>query len=131
MSLISTDKPPLFDFSIGRKQPWIELRATYQHPKEQPITRWRPLRDSGIPIFWDNRAWAWGLPSAEALIGLLLVLGWQTRQALIASGLVMETLISGMALRSDWPTLGIQMVYSASYFLLLRDASHNGFSSDG
>ena len=77
------------------------------------------------------KSFGWVLPFAEGLIGLLLVLGWRTRQALVAGGLVMAALIAGTSLRSDWPTVGIQMVYSAIYYLLLRDASHNGFSLDG
>ena len=77
------------------------------------------------------KSFGWVLPFAEGLIGLLLVLGWRTRQALVAGGLVMAALIAGTSLRSDWPTVGIQMVYSAIYYLLLRDASHNGFSHDG
>ena len=77
------------------------------------------------------KSFGWVLPFAEGLIGLLLVLGWRTRQALVAGGLVMAAPIAGTSLRSDWPTVGIQMVYSAIYYLLLRDASHNGFSLDG
>ncbi len=70
------------------------------------------------------------LPFAEGLIGLLLVLGWRTRAALIAGGLFMVLLVTGTALRSDWPALGIQMIYSALYYLLLRDIPHNRFSLD-
>ena len=77
------------------------------------------------------KGFGWALPFAEGMIGLLLVLGWRTRQALMAGGRVMARLIAGTSLRSDWPTVGIQMVYSALYFFLLRDASHNGFSLDG
>jgi thiosulfate dehydrogenase [quinone] large subunit len=77
------------------------------------------------------RGFGWSLPFAEGLIGLLLMLGWRTRQALVAGGLLIVPLIAGTGLRSDWPTLGSQLVYSAIYFLLLRDASHNGFSIDG
>ncbi len=77
------------------------------------------------------KGFAWVLPFAEGLIGLLLVLGWRTRQALVAGGLLMVALIAGTSLRSDWPTVGIQMVYSAIYFALLHECSHNGFSLDG
>jgi len=31
----------------------------------RPIARWRPERDSGIPIWRDNRAWAWEMPRAR------------------------------------------------------------------
>jgi hypothetical protein len=36
-----------------------------QHPTERPIFRWRPERDSGMPIFRDSRAWAWDKPVAR------------------------------------------------------------------
>lgn len=70
------------------------------------------------------------LPFLESGIGLLLVLGWQTRWALRAGSLVMVALIAGTALRSDWHTLGVQVVYSIFYYLLHRDVSDNGFAFD-
>jgi thiosulfate dehydrogenase (quinone) large subunit len=36
----------------------------------------------------------------------------------------------GTALRSDWNTLGIQMIYAAIYYLLLASRTDNGFSID-
>jgi len=34
-------------------------------PIARPALRWRPLRDSGIPIFRDSRLWAWETPRAR------------------------------------------------------------------
>lgn len=70
------------------------------------------------------------LPFLESGVGLLLVLGWKTRWALRAGSLVMVALIAGTALRSDWHTLGVQVVYSIFYYLLHRDVSDNGFALD-
>jgi thiosulfate dehydrogenase [quinone] large subunit len=76
------------------------------------------------------QAFGWLLPFVEGLVGLLLVLGWRTRTALVAGGLFMVILVTGTALRSDWQALGTQMLYSALYYLLLCDIRHNGFSLD-
>lgn len=77
-------------------------------------------------------AWGFGLvlPFLESAIGAALTLGWQTRWALRAGGLVMAALIAGTALRSDWHTLGIQVVYSVLYYLLHTALERNGFSLD-
>jgi hypothetical protein len=36
----------------------------------------------------------------------------------------------GTALRSDWATVGIQMIYSITYYLLLVNRTDNSFSLD-
>jgi thiosulfate dehydrogenase (quinone) large subunit len=76
------------------------------------------------------RLFALSLPFAEAGIGFLLVLGLFTRWALVAGGLVMTALVFGTALRSDWETVGIQMIYAAIYYLLLAGKIYNYFSLD-
>jgi len=38
---------------------------TQQQPKDRPIFRCRPDRDSGIPICRERRAWAWDTPRAR------------------------------------------------------------------
>src|SRR6266496_3867562 len=48
---------------------------------------------------------------AETLAGLLLIPGLWTRLALVGGGLLIIALVFGTALRSDWDTLGIQMIY--------------------
>lgn len=99
-----------------------------------------PVRfaDSMAPLFQGTpcpaaAAWGFGLvlPFLESAIGAALLLGWRTRWALRAGGLVMVALIAGTALRSDWHTLGIQVVYSLLYYLLHRDLDRNALSLDG
>lgn len=70
------------------------------------------------------------LPFIETALGALLAVGLFTRWVLVAGGLLMICLIFGTALRSDWPTVGIQMIYSISYFLLLFYRRYNAFSLD-
>jgi thiosulfate dehydrogenase [quinone] large subunit len=70
------------------------------------------------------------LPFAEAIVGLSLTLGIFTRWGLTLGGLLMAALVFGTALRSDWTTVGIQMIYALSYYLLLANLADNRFSLD-
>lgn len=70
------------------------------------------------------------LPFAEFIVGVLITLGLFTRWALTLGGLLITALIFGTALRNDWPTVGIQMIYAITYYLLLLNRSDNGFSLD-
>jgi thiosulfate dehydrogenase (quinone) large subunit len=70
------------------------------------------------------------LPFAELLLGGLLTLGLFTRWALTLGGLMIATLVFGTAMRSDWNTVGIQMIYAIAYYLLLANHSGNRFSLD-
>jgi thiosulfate dehydrogenase (quinone) large subunit len=70
------------------------------------------------------------LPFLEAALGLLLTLGLFTRWTLVAGGSLMIVLIFGTAMRSDWTTVGVQMVYSIAYFLLLFFHRYNVLALD-
>ena len=76
------------------------------------------------------RLFAHALPFAETIAGFLLTLGLWTRFALIGGGLLITALVFGTALRSDWETLSIQMLYAAIYYLLLAGRTYNRFSID-
>ena len=71
------------------------------------------------------------LPFAEFILGVLITVGLFTRWALTLGSLLITALIFGTALRSDWPTVGIQMIYSITYYILLLNRADNGFSLDG
>jgi thiosulfate dehydrogenase [quinone] large subunit len=73
---------------------------------------------------------AFFLPFAEMFVGLLLTLGLWTRLALVSGGLLIIALVFGTALRGDWDTLGIQMIYAAIYYLLLVSRTYDRFSID-
>jgi len=75
-------------------------------------------------------AFATVLPFTEALVGLLLCLGWLTRLALVAGGLMTVVLVFGTALRSQWDILTQQMVYAVIYYLLLWTLAYNRWSLD-
>ena len=70
------------------------------------------------------------LPFAEAVLGLLTTLGLFTRWALTLGGLMIATLIFGTAMRSDWNTVGVQMIYAITYYLLMVNRGANRFSLD-
>jgi thiosulfate dehydrogenase (quinone) large subunit len=70
------------------------------------------------------------LPFVEALIGLGLLFGCFTRAVLIASSLLMAALVFGTALRSEWNTVGLQLVYAVIYYFLLTRIGDNCWSID-
>jgi thiosulfate dehydrogenase (quinone) large subunit len=76
------------------------------------------------------RPFALGLVFLETIIGVLLVVGLWTRWALLLGALSMASLIFGTALRSDWDTLAIQLLYASLYAALMAFRGHNSYSVD-
>jgi thiosulfate dehydrogenase [quinone] large subunit len=70
------------------------------------------------------------VPFAELVLGVLTTLGLWTRWALTLGGLLITALVFGTAMRSDWNTVGVQMIYAITYYLLLMNRSNNRFSLD-
>jgi thiosulfate dehydrogenase (quinone) large subunit len=70
------------------------------------------------------------LPFAELVLGALTTLGLFTRWALTLGGLMIAALVFGTALRSDWNTVGVQMIYAITYYFLLTHRSSDRFSLD-
>lgn len=70
------------------------------------------------------------LPFAELVLGALLALGLFTRWALTIGSLMITALVFGTAMRSDWNTVGIQMIYAIAYYFLLVNRAANRFSLD-
>jgi len=70
------------------------------------------------------------LPFAELVLGVLTTLGLFTRWALTLGGLMIAVLVFGTAMRSDWNTVGVQMIYAITYYLLLVNRASNRFSLD-
>jgi thiosulfate dehydrogenase [quinone] large subunit len=70
------------------------------------------------------------VPFAELILGALTALGLFTRWALALGGLLIAALVFGTAMRSDWNTVGVQMIYAIAYYLLLANRSGNRFSLD-
>lgn len=70
------------------------------------------------------------LPYAEAILGALMIFGLITRWTLTLGGLLIAVLVFGTALRSDWSTAGVLMVYAITYYFLLKNLADNYFSVD-
>jgi thiosulfate dehydrogenase (quinone) large subunit len=70
------------------------------------------------------------VPFAELVLGVLTTLGLFTRWALTLGGLLIAALVFGTAMRSDWNTVGVQMIYAITYYFLLGHRSNNRFSLD-
>jgi thiosulfate dehydrogenase [quinone] large subunit len=70
------------------------------------------------------------LPFVELVLGALTIVGLFTRWALTLGGLMIAVLIFGTAMRSDWNTVGVQMIYAITYYFLLVNRPANRFSLD-
>jgi thiosulfate dehydrogenase [quinone] large subunit len=70
------------------------------------------------------------LPYAELILGASITVGFLTRWGLALGGLLMTALVFGTSLRSDWATVGLQMVYALLYYLLLANIGDDYFSLD-
>ena len=70
------------------------------------------------------------LPFVETILGAFIAVGLLTRWALTLGGLLITALVFGTALRSDWTTVGIQMIYAITYYLLLANRVDDHSSLD-
>ena len=70
------------------------------------------------------------LPYVESLIGLLILVGFQTRPALIAGSLMMTALTFGTMIRQDFQIAWLQLSYVIIFFILLALRSWNLISVD-
>jgi thiosulfate dehydrogenase [quinone] large subunit len=73
---------------------------------------------------------ATALPYIETVIGLMILVGFQTRTALIAGSLMIAALTFGTMLRQDFTTAWLQLDYAIAFFLLLALRSWNVISVD-
>ena len=105
------------------------------------VVRWaaglRNFAESLLPMFqktplpaWSVYSFGYVLPVVEALVGACVLFGFQTKRALISGSVLMLVLMFGSTLRQDWPTVGIQLMYSLIYSLLLAGRRFNSYSVD-
>ena len=75
---------------------------------------------SGTPLpSWSVRWFATAITVWEPIVGLLLLIGFRTRDALVAGGLLIAALVFGTALRGDFTVLSEQLIYAVIFFILL------------
>jgi thiosulfate dehydrogenase (quinone) large subunit len=82
-----------------------------------------------LPMSWVH-VFLTVLPYFEGLLGVLLLLGFLSRWALTAEGLLVTVLLFGTALRSDWTVVSHQMIYILFVFILLAVEQYDYFSID-
>jgi thiosulfate dehydrogenase (quinone) large subunit len=70
------------------------------------------------------------LPWAEAILGLLVLIGFKTRMAVIGGSLLVFVLTFGTTLRQDWNTAAVQLLYASIYAALLAFRHRNLYSID-
>ncbi len=68
---------------------------------------------------WSVRWFSLAILIWEPIVELLLLIGFRTRPALVAGGLLIASLVFGTALRGDFPVLSEQLVYALLFFVLL------------
>ena len=94
----------------------------------------RNFAESLLPMFqktlcaWPVYSFGCVLPVAEALVGFCVLFSFQTKRALISGSVLMLVLTFGSTLRQNWPTVGIQLMYSLVYSLLLAGVRVNYYS---
>ncbi len=77
------------------------------------------------------RGFAWIIVPAEFSIGVLLLIGFLTRPALLAGWALMVCLTVGVTLQQRWDVAGLQLVYVMTYALLVAGLKLNTQSVDG
>ena len=68
---------------------------------------------------WSVRWFAMAITVWEPIVGILLLIGFRTRDALVAGGLLIAALVFGTALRGDFTVLSEQLIYAVIFFILL------------
>jgi len=87
------------------------------------------FKDSLLPNFLLI-PFSYTLPFVEFLLGLLLVLGWQTKRAAIGGGILMLTLIGGTSLIENWSALPSQMIHLLFFVLVYEFNKANALALD-
>ncbi len=97
----------------------------------------REFADGLVKMFADTvlaamlvHAIGLALVFVEAAVGLLLLLGLWTQEALLVGSATMAVLVFGTALRSDWNIVAIQLLYALIYAVLLAAREYNAYSLD-
>ncbi|MFT4033434.1 MAG: DoxX family membrane protein [Siphonobacter sp.] len=74
---------------------------------------------------------SYALPFAEFAVGLFIILGWFTKEALVAGGIVVIILIFGSSMVEDWGSIPSQLLHILFVVgLLSYEKQYNAFSLD-
>tara|TARA_R110002096_G_C14588828_1_gene721855 strand:+ start:350 stop:736 length:387 start_codon:yes stop_codon:yes gene_type:complete len=87
------------------------------------------FKDSLLPNFMLI-PFTYALPFVEFLIGFLLILGWQTKNAAVIGGVLMLILIGGTSLIENWGALPSQMIHLLFFVLVYEFNQSNTLTLD-
>ena len=85
--------------------------------------------DSWLPM-WLVTLEARLIPGVEIAVGVLLLLGFKTRIALIVAIVLMATLVFGMNVVQNWELVNRHVIYVIAFYLLLHNLEFNQKSID-
>ena len=70
------------------------------------------------------------IPGVEIIIGVLLILGFKTRLAVILAFGLLATLVFGMNIVQDWEIVSRHVIYVIAFYLLMHNMEFNQYSID-
>jgi thiosulfate dehydrogenase [quinone] large subunit len=73
---------------------------------------------------------AYTIPIVEFLVGILLILGLFTKQALIVGCVLMVALVFGSTMIENWGIIDSQLIHALIFSGLLATINHNYFALD-
>jgi thiosulfate dehydrogenase (quinone) large subunit len=133
--------PPQSSPTVDRKLGYLVLRfilglSIFMHGLSR-LPHLQEFAGGLVKMFADTvlpamlvRAFGLALVFVEAAVGLLLLLGLWTQEALLVGSATMALLVFGTALRSDWNIVAIQLLYALIYAVLLAAHEYNAYSLD-
>ena len=100
-------------------------------PNYQEFVAWTQgvFAETWLPS-WLGTLEAYLIPGVEMIIGVLLVLGFKTRFAVILAFGLMATLVFGMNLVQDWELVSRHVIYVIALYLLMHNMEFNEYSID-
>ncbi|WP_428101286.1 MauE/DoxX family redox-associated membrane protein [Candidatus Rariloculus sp.] len=70
------------------------------------------------------------IPGVEVVVGVLLLVGYKTRWAIVAAMILMYTLVFGMIILQNWEVVARHLIYALSLYVLLHNLEFNAHSLD-
>ena len=100
-------------------------------PNYQKFIAWTQgvFADSWLP-HWLVTLEARLIPGVEIAIGVLLILGFKTRIAVVSGFALMATLVFGMNVIQDWELVSRHILYVIAFYLLMHNMEFNKYSLD-
>lgn len=87
------------------------------------------FQNSPMPS-WTIASFGYALPILETVIGGAILVGFETRRALTTGMILMLLLMFGSSLRQDWQIVGLQLIYSVTYAILLATSRIDCYGVD-